>query len=226
MHESSHYRQLSEADRTVTSARQARNDDHLKFERDKHWDQRRRAMRSERMRAYSLWERKSQSHHSLIIFSDHHHVFYNIFDQCWVSLLCARNENEIKNLSEKKKFKKIRFERTWSFWDHSTKRLDCFEVCTDHSTIQTRQSDCKAETNDQTKRMWNDYKWQLWLKKSFLRFKTRIDQKNRLRRFEVETMIIFLLFYRVQITWKIIIAYFSHAFTKERDDVWIKHTNK
>jgi hypothetical protein len=35
MHEFSHYRQFSQADRIITSARQARNNDHLEFDENK-----------------------------------------------------------------------------------------------------------------------------------------------------------------------------------------------
>ncbi len=64
------------------------------------------------------------------------------------------------------------------------------------------------------------------------------NQKNRLRRFvanesKKSSLTIwcferssFSCFYRTQMTWKITIDYLSHVFTKKRNDVWIKQTNK
>jgi hypothetical protein len=134
-----------------------------------HWDRRKRAMRSKRTSyeieknesTFALRTKIKQSHHSLIILNDHHHVFYNIFDHRWVSLSRAQNEHEIKTSNVKKIWKSSIWEdlivlrsfnkKTWSFWDHLTKRLDRFEICTDHSVIQTRQSVDKWRTrqNDQ-----------------------------------------------------------------------------
>ncbi len=120
----------------------------------------------------------------------------------------ARN----KNLSREEKFKKFdlrRYDRLKSIWQ---KNLIIFEIIWQkiRSRTMIRFERDKAKTDSKTKqskRMWNDY----------YEF-----QKNRLRRFEVKTIITFLLFYRVQITWKITIDYFSHVLTKERNNVWIK----
>jgi hypothetical protein len=66
------------------------------------------------------------THHSLIIFIDHHHVLYNILDHCWVLLSCARDEHRIKISIVRQNSKSSIWEnmivlksfntKTWSFW--------------------------------------------------------------------------------------------------------------
>jgi predicted aminopeptidase len=95
VHEISHYRQLSETDRTVISARQTKNDDHGRHIRVRR-RQENRVRKTKSMRAFSFWEKNNTlSHHSLIII-DHHHVFYNILDHSEMSFSRARIEYEIK----------------------------------------------------------------------------------------------------------------------------------
>ncbi len=182
-------------------------------------------------------------HHSLIIIIDHHHVFYNIFDHNWVSLSRARVEHEINISAEEKNFKKFnlrehdRFEiiwqkdliilrsfdkKTWSFWSlhrsfddtNATKQIQIKNETIKTNMRQINQNECETITNDNH-----------WVKNRLRRFKARNDQKNRLRRFEDWTIIIFLLLSCTDDV-KNHCRYFSHAFTWGRDDVWIKQTNK
>jgi hypothetical protein len=74
--------------------------------------------------------------------------------------------------------------------------------------------------------MWDDYEWQnRWLENRLSRCETKVDQRNRLRRFEVRTIIIFLLL-SCSDDVKIHFRYLSHVFTWERDGVWVKQINK
>jgi hypothetical protein len=90
--------------------------------------------------------------------------------------------------------------------------------------IQTRQNECKSETRhqDECETNTND---NLSQENRLRRCETKINQRNRLRRFEVWTIIIFLLLSCTDDV-KNHFRYSSHVFTWERDDVWIKQTNK
>jgi hypothetical protein len=89
--------------------------------------------------------------------------------------------------------------------------------------IRTRQSKCKSETKHQNEceTITNDNLNQIVfddVRRESIKKIVFDDLKFRRSSFSC--------FYRTQMTWNIIIDYFSHAFTKERNDVWIKQTNK
>ncbi len=164
-----------------------------------------------------------------------------------VTFVCtnwARN----KNLNRRKKFKKLnlkRHDRFNTIWQKNLivlrsfdkKRLDRFWSLHESfkNTNATEQIQIRNETfktnmrrnnQDKNETKWNDYEWQnLWLKNHLRRFKTKDDQRNRFRRFEVWTIIIFLLLSCTDDV-KNHFRYLSHALTWERNDVWIKQTNK
>jgi hypothetical protein len=235
MHEISHYRQSSETGRTVTSARQTRNDDHSEHERIR----RRRVMRSRKStkKAFFRSVRKNWSSFSLIItilLDHHHHVSFIVLS---ITAECHFRAHE---LSTKLKTSKVRKnskssiwenmivlrsfdKKTWSFWDLSTKRLDRFEVCTGHSMIRTRRSKYKSETK-QSRWMWDDYK-------------TITEQKiahgDLSERSEKSPSTIWSLndhhfscFLSCTDDVKYHFRYSSHAVTWGRNGVWIKQTNK
>jgi type III secretory pathway component EscV len=190
MHEFLHNKQSSETDRTIISTRQTRNDDH-----DRQIKARRRQRR--------LWSRKEWKHHrseneneTVASFIDHSHrsssrLSYNTFDHCWVSLSCARIEHEIKT-SNVRKISKSSIWRNMIVLRLFDKRLDRFEVCTDHSMIWTRQSEYKSETiktNVKRSQMTKIF----WLEKSSSTIRSKWVRKIVLDDLMFWTIIIFLL---------------------------------
>jgi hypothetical protein len=192
MHETSHYRQFSKTDRTVTSARQTRNDDHNEHERIR----RRRVMRSRKSRTKAFF--RSMRRRLIITLIDHHEfsrsslsrLLYNTFDHCRMSLSRARVEHEIKTSKSEKNSKSSIWEnmivlksfdkKTWSFWSlhksfDDTNATEQIQIR--NETIKTNMRSIK--TNVRRLRM------TITVENRLRRFRARNDQKNRLRRFDV-----------------------------------------
>ncbi len=127
---------------------------------------------------------------------------------------CAQTEHEIK-ISAMKENSKNAIWRTWSFREHLTKEFNRFR-----DYLTKRLDHERWFERDKANAFENET-----IKTNVKRLQWKQNQRNRFRRFEVEQSS-FSCFYRVQMTWKIIIDYSSHALTKERDDVWIKQRNK
>jgi hypothetical protein len=102
VHEILHNKQSSETDRTITSTRQTRNDDHdrhNKIKREQTMKSRHESTFASRKRIINHIIRWSFSSIIITFF------VYNTFDHCWVSLSNARVEHEIKISVEEKNSK-------------------------------------------------------------------------------------------------------------------------
>ncbi len=129
-----------------------------------------------------------------------------------------------------KKFDSRKHDRLKSIWQKDlivlklTRVIQCYER--DKTNTNQKRNDQNEHETKQSRQIWNDYEWRnLWLENRLQRFEAKDDQRNRLQRFEVWTIIIFLLLSYTNDV-KNHFKYLSHVLTWKRDDVWIKQTNK
>jgi hypothetical protein len=113
--------------------------------------------------------------------------------------------------------------KTWSFWSlhrscddtNATKQIQIKNETIKTNMRQINQDECETITNDNH-----------WVRKSLSTiWSERRSEKSSKTIWRLNDHY-FLAFYRVQMTWNITIDYSSHVFTKRRNDVWIKQTNK